>query len=85
MFAREREDGETIAVKIDRGAREALVAMQPGTFVVTPHYENHPWVIVRLASVDPQELAELLTEAWRMTAARRTRERFDAERAPDQS
>jgi hypothetical protein len=37
-------------------------------------------VIVRLASVDPQELAELLTEAWRMTAAKRTRERFDAER-----
>ena len=85
MFARELEDGETVAVKIDRGEREALVAMQPGTFVVTPHYENHPWVIVRLASVDPEELEELLTEAWRMTAAKRTRDRFDAERAADQS
>ena len=42
MFAREREDGESIALKIDPGEREALVAMQPETFVVTPHYENHP-------------------------------------------
>jgi hypothetical protein len=42
-------------------------------------------VIVRLASVDPEELGELLTEAWRMAASKRTRERFDAERAADQS
>jgi hypothetical protein len=79
MFAREREDGESIAVKIEPGEREALVAMQPETFVVTPHYENHPWVIVRLASVDPEELDELLTEAWRMTASKTLRAKFDAE------
>jgi hypothetical protein len=79
MFAREREDGESIALKIDLGEREALVAMQPETFVVTPHYENHPWVIVRLASVDPEELRELLTEAWRIAASKTLRARFDAE------
>jgi hypothetical protein len=52
--------------------------MEPETFVVTPHYENHPWVIVQLAAVDPEELAELLAEAWRMTASKRAREEFDA-------
>lgn len=78
LFAREREDGESIAVKVDYGERQALTAMQPETFVVTPHYENYPWMIVRLASVDPDELAELLTEAWRMTASKRARDEFDA-------
>ena len=35
-------------------------------------------MIVRLATVDPEELGELLTEAWRMTASKRAREAFDA-------
>jgi hypothetical protein len=81
LFAREREDGETIALKIDYGERRALTAMQPETFLVTAHYENYPWVIVRLATVDPGELEELLTEAWRLTASKRAVEAFDAERA----
>ena len=80
MFAREREDGETIALKIDYGERRALVAMQPETFQVTPHYENYPWVIVRLASVDEGELEELLIEAWRLTASKTAVKAFDEER-----
>jgi hypothetical protein len=79
MFAREREDGETIALKIDYGERSALTAMQPETFQVTPHYENYPWVIVHLATVDPGELEELLTEAWRLTASKTAVKAFDAE------
>ncbi len=36
-------------------------------------------MIVRLASVDPEELGELLTDAWRMTASKTLRAKFDAE------
>ena len=82
LFAREREDGESVAIKVDLGERRALTAMQPETFVVTPHYENYPWMIVVLATVDPEELRELLTEAWRMTAPKRLREEWDASEAP---
>jgi hypothetical protein len=80
LFVREREDGETIALKIDYGERRALTAMQPETFEVTTHYENHPWVIVHLGTVDPDELEELITEAWRLTASKTAVKAFDADR-----
>ena len=80
LFVREREDGKTIALKIDYGERRALTAMQPETFEVTPHYENHPWVIVHLGTVDPDELEELITEAWRLTASKTAVKTFDADR-----
>ena len=78
LFARLLEDGESVVVKVDFGEREALTAMQPETFVVTPHYRNYPMVIVRLATVDPDELGELLTEAWRRAAPPRLLAAFDA-------
>ena len=77
LFAREREDGETIALKVDYGEREALTTMQPETFFITPHYENYPWMIVKLATVDPEELGELLTDAWRLTAPKRLQAELD--------
>ena len=82
LFARGREDDESIAIKVDYDERRALTTMQPDTFVVTPHYENYPWMIVRLDTVDPDELRELLIEAWRLTASPTAVARFDAENAP---
>jgi hypothetical protein len=71
MFARQHEDGDHVAIKVDRGEREALVASDPDTFVITPHYQRHPWVLVKLARVDPAELRELLIEAWMLSAPKR--------------
>jgi hypothetical protein len=42
----------------------------PETFSVTPHYHTYPGVIVRLATVQADQLRELLTEAWRPVAPR---------------
>lgn len=79
LLGRLLEEGECFVVKVDFGEREALTQSEPGTFFVTPHYENHPMVIVRLATVDEDELGELITEAWRRSAPKRLREAFDAD------
>lgn len=76
------EGGESIVVKVDLGEREAMVQASPETFVVTDHYRNYPMVVVRLAAVDREELAELLTEAWRRTAPRRLLADYDAGHPP---
>jgi hypothetical protein len=55
---------EFLVVRCDLGERAALLAEDPTTFFVTPHYETYPGVIVRLATVQPDQLRELLTEAW---------------------
>jgi hypothetical protein len=39
---------------------------------------QHGWVAVRLDRVDPEELAELIDEAWRMTAPKRLIKAYDA-------
>jgi hypothetical protein len=50
--------------------REALVKGDPATFFWTPHHERSPrLVLVRLARVEPGELAELLQESYRIAGA----------------
>ncbi len=78
LIGRLLDDGESLVVKVDYGEREALTQSDPDTFVVTPHYENYPMMIVRLATVDEDELGELITESWRRSAPKRLREEFDA-------
>src|SRR5690349_10569126 len=46
LFARLKEDGETLVVKVDREARDALVAARPNIFFVTDHYRPYPYMLV---------------------------------------
>ena len=72
LFARLREDGESLVVWVsDEGEKRALISSEPDKYFTTAHYDGHPSVLVRWAEVDHDELAELLTEAWRVRAPRR--------------
>ena len=71
LFARLREEGDVLAVKAEIGHREALIASRPETYFVTPHYQDHPYVLVRLPAVEAAELADLLADAWAMAAPKR--------------
>jgi hypothetical protein len=71
LLVRLKEDGETIAMRVEYAAREVLMGADPETFYVTDHYRCYPWMLVRLASVDPKALAELLSEALRHNAPKR--------------
>ena len=54
-----------------------LTAMDPDTFFVPPYVGPSGWVGVRIRTVDPDELRELVTEAWRLTAPKRLVQAFD--------
>ena len=45
------------------------------TFFTEPHYNGYPAVLVRLDAIENDELAELLTDAWRCAAPRTPRGR----------
>lgn len=86
FIARLHEDDEHLVLKVGWDERAALVASEPEAFSITPHYENSPMVLVRLATVDPDEFRELLIESWRMSAPRRLAEAYDrggGERLPE--
>ncbi len=68
LFARLREDGETLVLSADNDAREAFIKAKPDTFFVTDHYVGYEWVLVRLPTVSETELKDLLVFAWRRKA-----------------
>jgi hypothetical protein len=78
LIARLHQDGDALVVRVDGLEREALLATKPDQFFETPHYEGTNWILARLDTVDPQELAELLAAAWKRLAPRRIVAAFDA-------
>ena len=69
MFSdREREAW----VKSTHDEQRALVQMDPETFFVPPYVGPSGWVGVRFRTVDREEMRELVTEAWRLTAPKRS-------------
>ncbi|QYN16488.1 MmcQ/YjbR family DNA-binding protein [Amycolatopsis sp. DSM 110486] len=57
--------GDVLAVRVpDVGAKEALLADEPGVFFTTPHFNGYPAVLVRLTEIDLPTLEEALVEGW---------------------
>jgi hypothetical protein len=80
LMVRLREDGATVVVRTDAVERDVLLQLDPETYFITDHYRNHPWVLVRLATVPRAQLAELVERAWRRVAPRRLVEGHDRRR-----
>ena len=79
MFAALSDDGRLASVKATREEQAALIAAAPETFGVPAYVGRHGWVSVELATADPAEVRELVTEAWRQTAPKRLVAAYDAE------
>ncbi|MEO8296004.1 MAG: MmcQ/YjbR family DNA-binding protein, partial [Gemmatimonadota bacterium] len=77
FLARLWEDGETLVVKCGDDERDFRMQSDPETFYSTEHYRGYPTVLIRLASVKPSVLAEVLEQAWRRSAPKRLVAEFD--------
>ena len=66
-------------VKSTHDEQRALVQMDPETFFVPPYVGSSGWIGVRFRIVDREEMRELVTEAWRLTAPKRAVANFDGE------
>jgi hypothetical protein len=54
----------SLAVRIDFDLRAGLLAAEPDVYYLTPHYEKHPVVLVRLGNITRESLRKLLDTAW---------------------
>ncbi|MET4610673.1 hypothetical protein ABIC28_001651 [Rhodococcus sp. PvR044] len=81
MFAMVGYGAPTACLKATRDDQAALLAQDPETFLVAPFFGRWGWIDVVLDRVDPQELAELVEEAWRLTAPKRVVAAYDRDRA----
>jgi len=71
LIARFHQDGDSLVLKVEYATREVLMGANPRTFYVTDHYRCWPWMMIRVANVRREELAQLLEDAWRSNAGKR--------------
>lgn len=70
-------DGPILGARVEHvGIKEALLADEPEVFFTTPHFDGHPSVLIRLEKIDPEELREVLIEAWIARAPSRLAQEF---------
>ncbi|AGF73278.1 MmcQ/YjbR family DNA-binding protein [Corynebacterium halotolerans] len=69
MFARLRENETVLAFRVrDIDEQDMLLMAESQKYFITPSYEGRPIILVRLAHIDPEELTQLLTDAWEIRA-----------------
>jgi hypothetical protein len=65
-------DGPILGARVEHlVAKEALLADDSGVFFTTPHFDGHPIVLVRLDQIGPDDLREVIVEAWLVRAPER--------------
>ena len=70
-------DGPILGVRVEHlGAKEALLASDPGVFFTTPHFDGYPAVLVRLDRIGVEDLREVIVEAWLARAPKRVADPF---------
>lgn len=84
VFAGVSHEGERVlAARVGHEEREFLLRTRPEVFYSTPHYDDHPWVLVRLDEVDADTLRDVLTEAWLFRAPRNLLRSYEQNRQSD--
>ncbi len=64
--------GAILGARVEHlGAKEALLADDPGVYFTTPHFDGYPAVLIRLDEIPPDELEEVIVEAWLSRAPKR--------------
>ena len=82
FMCRLRTNPDALVVRVlDLQEAEALLKGQPDIFFSTPHYDGYPYVLARLDVIEPEQLAEVIEDAWRTQAPKRLVRDHDAETA----
>lgn len=69
-------DAMIVGVSFDE--REMLLAAEPATFHITPHYKDYPAMLARLETLDAEVLRSFLWRRWRDIAPKAAVKAHDA-------
>jgi hypothetical protein len=72
------DDTEVLVVLCDVDEKAALIEASGGVLFSTPHYEGHGAMLVRLADVELDDLADHLDDSYRIKAPPTLVRRLDA-------
>jgi hypothetical protein len=69
MASHKSAEPNTLVVRIGVEQRDAMIADDPQTYYLKPHYLAYPCVLVRLAAISRDALRDLLQAGWRYVDA----------------
>lgn len=70
-------DGPVLGARVaDEGVKHALIADLPSVYFTTPHFDGYAAVLIRLDAIEPEELDELVVDAWLARAPRKLAKQF---------
>ena len=76
LMGRLRTDAEGgLAIKCSAADKEALVASDDPAYYTTPHFDGYNYIAVNLDLAEPDEVFELIADAWHLTAPATLRKR----------
>jgi hypothetical protein len=65
-------EGPILGARVEHvGAKEALIADDPQVYFTTPHFDGYPAILVALDRIAPEDLREVIVEAWLARAPKR--------------
>jgi hypothetical protein len=84
FMARLRTEAEGwLAIRCEFVDREILLQAAPHVFHLTDHYVNYPMILVDLAAIDADALADVVERAWRKVAPKKLVRAWDEQHAPE--
>src|ERR1700753_3448039 len=65
VYASVSPDERLLGFGFPKAQPDALVPSEPGTFLLPrPSDLRYQWIVARMAALEPDELRELVTDAW---------------------
>jgi hypothetical protein len=68
-----------LAVRVDPDEKPLLIETFADVYFQTPHYHGEPIVLIRLESIQPDELRDRIEDSWLLRAPKRLVEGFVGE------
>lgn len=69
MASHKSAEPNTLVVRVSVDQRDAMIADDPDTYYLKPHYVGYACVLVRLARIQRDALKDLLHAGWRFVDA----------------
>jgi hypothetical protein len=69
MTSHKSAEPNSLSVRLDFEQRDAMIADDPDTYYLKPHYVGYPVVLVRLSRISREALDDLLHASWRAVSA----------------
>jgi hypothetical protein len=81
MASNKAAEPDTLVVLVGFDQRDAMIADDPETYYLKPHYVGYPSVLVRLPRIEREALKDLLHAAWRFVDASAPKRKRPSSRA----